>query len=154
MAIILLSTSASLIFSPYSSFPSCNSSSITLVASLFFASTIMSSSIPSLFTIHKLCNTIHVTIIYDIFFNDISNRFIISLHLSFSIPNDIFTHILVENCMKFSFVILSDNAVFTPLNKQYIHGLTIYAASSISLYAWYINTIYTRPVFVIWSTAQ
>ena len=93
LAKIFFFTSANFAFSSRSSLPSHNSSSVALVASLFSSLIIQSSWIPSLFTIHKLCNTIHIDIIYDIFLNNISDHFIINLHLTFNVPNALSKHI-------------------------------------------------------------
>ena len=145
MARIFLFISASPALSSRSSVLSRSYPSITILANLFSVSTILSSSIPSLFTIHKLYNTIHVVTISRIFFNGISDRFIINLHLSFSIPNALCTHILVKYYIKFQFVSFPDNAVFPPLNRQYIHGFTRYAMSLTSLYVWYFLVWFFSP---------
>lgn len=76
---ILLFTSAIPAHSPHSSLSCHISPSLPLLANLFSASKIYSSSISSLFTIHKLCNTMHVATISDIFFKNTSGHFIITL---------------------------------------------------------------------------
>ena len=148
LARIKLFSLASHALSPRNSLRSRNSPSIILLASLFYVSTLQSSVISSLFIIHKLCNTIHVFTISGIFPNGIFDCFIINLHLPFSIPNALSTHILVEDCIKFQFSSFSDNVVFPPLNGQYIHGLTGYATLPTSLYGWYFPSIHARPIFV------
>ena len=120
IVIIFIFISTILVFPPRSSLHSRNFPSVFLLASLFFASTIQYSSIPSLFTMHRLCNTMHVAIIFGIFMKDISDHFIINLRLSFKIPKACSTHILIEDWMKFQFISFPNNALFPPLNGQYI----------------------------------
>ena len=131
---IFLFTSAIPIFSPRNLVPSYKSPLVTLLDSLFYVSTIHSFSIASLFAMHKLCKTMHVATIYGIFPKSTSNHFIINLHLPFKIPNTYSMHILVKGWIKFHFVSFSNNAIFSPLNKQYIQGLTGYTASPTNSY--------------------
>jgi hypothetical protein len=51
----------------------------------------------SLFTMHKLCNTIQMATISGILRIDTLHSFIIILYLPFNIPNALSTHILVED---------------------------------------------------------
>lgn len=133
MAQKILFTSASLIFSPHDSFLSRNFSLVTLITSLFLCFYNQIFFNPSLFIIHILCNIIHIAKISSIFLNGTSDYVINSLRLSFSIPNSFSTHVPVEDCMKFQFASFLENAVIPPLNEQYIHGLTEYAASPTNL---------------------
>lgn len=83
----------------------------------FSCSTIHSSSILSFFMINKLCKTMHIAIISNIFFNGSLDRFIISFHLPLKYQMFFFIYIIVENCIKFQFATFSENATYPPLNR-------------------------------------
>jgi hypothetical protein len=96
LARIFLRTLTILAFSPRNSLPSRIPPSLILLHN-FFSLIIHFSSIHLLFTMHKLCNITQAATISSIFLDGTSLLFIINLYLPFNIPNDISTHILVED---------------------------------------------------------